>query len=123
MVNGNGKFSVSSCYSMILEKNEICKTNDMKWKWLWKLKLPHRVTFFLWLLRQNKILTNMACHKRGITQTYGCKKCGYGEDRNLIFKECLRAKKVWLHLSPNALNNPEVDFDAWLDGNLKNKNY
>lgn len=45
----------------------------------------------------------MACHKRGITQTDASKKRGYGEDRNHIFRGCLKAKKVWFHFSPNVL--------------------
>lgn len=107
---------------MILESKFVDKTNDMEWKWLWKLKLPQRIITILWLLRQDRILSNKACLNRGITNSDTRKKCGYGEDCNHIFRECLRAKKVWNLISPSVLNISNDNFDTWLDDNLRNGN-
>lgn len=106
----------------MINNNGSNATNNLEWQWLWKLKLPQRISMFLWLFRQNKILTNVACLSWGITDNDNCKKCGYGEDRNHIFRECLRAKKVRNLISPNVLIFPNVDFVTLLDANLRNIN-
>lgn len=116
---------MGNCYGRILEKNVLDPQNDCNWKHLWKLKVPNRICFFLWLLRKNKLLTNRACVSRGINQDDKCKFCHQTEDEEHIFRSCSRAQNVWALIDPTfgaQLNNN--DFLNWLDKNLFNfKNF
>lgn len=70
---GSRKFSVGPCYNCVLEDNGSSTTNSINWNWLWKLKLPHKIIHFLWLLWQDKILSRVKCVVRGMLMTQTAK--------------------------------------------------
>ncbi|KAL5758448.1 hypothetical protein ACOSP7_021059 [Xanthoceras sorbifolium] len=49
------EFSVSTAYDSIVDRKD---NADLKWRHIWKLKIPPKLKFFLWLLLHGKILTN-----------------------------------------------------------------
>ncbi|KAM7487446.1 hypothetical protein LguiB_024930 [Lonicera macranthoides] len=120
--NSSGRFTVSSCYIQILRSNGVLGSDQCDWKWLWRKKLPARIIYFLWLLRQRKILTNKACLARGIQMDDKCKSCACQEDESHIFRDCVNAKLIWHKLNPIFLENLRVlNFSEWFDKNLKCK--
>jgi hypothetical protein len=62
---------------------------------VWKIKIPPRVQFFLWLLSKNKILTRDSLGKR--RAVYDPSYLFYSEPEtvNHLFFDCVVARRIW----------------------------
>ncbi|KAK0586151.1 hypothetical protein LWI29_001876 [Acer saccharum] len=118
-LSNNGQFSVKSAYESIVANEEV---SIWKWDFLWKLKLPPRVQFFLWAVLHGKILTNEHRVSRGLTMDMTCSICNEGcENLVHVFKGCSAAVTIWEDIcmgvtSTEAFN---LDWSDWLHQNLK----
>ncbi|GMP77627.1 hypothetical protein CsSME_00033839 [Camellia sinensis var. sinensis] len=90
----DGAFSVTSMYLSLQGTDAI----EEDWNWLWKLRLPQKLKIFLWTVRHGKLLTNYMRVKRGLTNDSTCPSCSGIEDLNHLFRECYKAKDVWIKL-------------------------
>jgi len=107
----------------VLKEKGIISSGEENWQWLWKLKLPYKIIHFLWLLRQDKILTATNRVKRGMGLDPNYKLCGQNETIIHIFKECWRSKQVWSNIGMNVdQGNGNMCISTWLDTNLKEHN-
>jgi hypothetical protein len=61
---------------------------------VWKLIIPPRVQFFLWLLSKDKILTRNNLSKRQNVAD-SCLFCGEEESAAHLFFKCVVAMKAW----------------------------
>ncbi|CAN1141118.1 hypothetical protein LINPERPRIM_LOCUS25270, partial [Linum perenne] len=68
-----GKFSISLAYD-ILSASHISADPSL-WKLVWRWQGPNRVKQFLWLVVQNRLLTNVECMKRHMTNDDRYKHC------------------------------------------------
>jgi len=66
---------------------------------VWKLVLPPRVQFFLWLLSQNRLLTRDILQKRRDVSDPTCLFCSEIETISHLFFECCVAVNVWRIIS------------------------
>ena len=85
-LSNDGVFSVKSVYD-----GQFRCTDNTAWKWafLWKLKLPPRVSHFLWILLHGKLLTNHHRALKGLTLDVTCMRCKEGcEDIEHVFRKC-----------------------------------
>ncbi|KAL5777373.1 hypothetical protein ACOSP7_010299 [Xanthoceras sorbifolium] len=88
----NGEFSVKSAYAV---KTDSANCPNWAWGNLWKLKLPPKIHFFLWLLLHGRILINVHRGNRGLTEDTTCTRCNYGEETiNHLFRTCRYATLV-----------------------------
>jgi len=61
----------------------------VKWDWIWKLRLPHRILVFIWLLLHRKILTNAERFRRKLSSNPQCGICpGDEEDLDHLLRRC-----------------------------------
>lgn len=67
--SSNGSFSVSSAYS-VLSSDGLHDSEDLSW--IWKIPCPERVPFFIWLLYQDKLNTNVLRCRKGFTLNACC---------------------------------------------------
>ncbi|KAF8399121.1 hypothetical protein HHK36_014986 [Tetracentron sinense] len=67
----NEKFSTKTAYAPI--DTQCLSINEKKWKTLWKYPKKHK--FFLWLARQDKLLTNKTRLIRQMTNDGSCQTC------------------------------------------------
>lgn len=65
MLEESGIFSVSSAYHN--SNNDNSFMHDKGWENLWKIKVPNRMSTFLWLVRHERILCNGERRRRHIT--------------------------------------------------------
>lgn len=86
--SGSGKFSVGSCYKFILSEKSVINDADLNWDWIWKLKVPSRVSTFIRTLSHNKILSNPNCVIRNISSNPFCKHYNRLESSAHIIKDC-----------------------------------
>lgn len=54
-----------------------------------------RVRTFVWVVMKDSLLTNVKRHRRGMTTTKDCARCGEEESASHIFKECIFAQECW----------------------------
>jgi hypothetical protein len=57
-------FEVKSFFCML--SSLATETSTFPWRGIWKVKVPLRVSFFVWMATLGKILTLDNLHKRGI---------------------------------------------------------
>ncbi|CAL9006204.1 unnamed protein product, partial [Prunus brigantina] len=117
----NGVFSVKTAYWLFFEGPW---WPDYDWKFLWSLRIPPKLHFFLWLTVQGKLLTNEQRVKRNLAGDLACTVCDYPAESILhIFRDCNRARDVWndLLIYPSNFSFFQMDFKPWLKANLMSK--
>jgi len=86
------------------------------WK-IWKLKIPSRVSAFLWLVKHGRIMTNVERCRRCPDTDDTCKTCHKGhEDMDHIFRKCHAVEEIWKRNKFNAQS-----LDIWLSTNIRGK--
>ncbi|KAL4282241.1 hypothetical protein GQ457_03G010920 [Hibiscus cannabinus] len=70
----NGQFSARSAYGYLI--SDTASGTDMIWKNIWKLKVPHRVRMFAWLVWHERLLNNAEWVRRHKTTSAHCEICG-----------------------------------------------
>ena len=66
---------------------------------IWKIKIPPRVQYFLWLLSKNKLLTRDNLSKRRKVKDPTCLFCAEKETISHLFFYCVVAQYLWKLLS------------------------
>ena len=84
-----GVFSLSS------DRYEV-GCSSFLWKGIWKVKVPLKVSFFVWTASLGKILTLDNLRKRGLIVVDWCCMCKRsGESINHLFLNCEVARALW----------------------------
>jgi hypothetical protein len=100
----NKAFSVKNLYNDI-----ILSAGARANCWAWKAKLPLKIKFFLWFLKNGVVLTKDNLLKR---RWKGCTKCGFCAQQETVqhlFFDCPMARLVWVALPLHLeLTNPLV---------------
>jgi len=66
---------------------------------VWKLNIPPRVQFFLWLISNNRVLTRDNLVKRREVTDATCLFCSEKESISHLFFDCCVAMHVWKFIS------------------------
>lgn len=103
----SGTYSVRSVYHMFINIENPQQDHQLHWAWLWKLKLPSNIQFFLWELCHHAIPTRAVLHARGISASDTCPRC----DRDLetmlhCFFDCPQVRPVWQNLGLGGYASP-----------------
>ena len=90
MLNANRIFTVKSLYLHLVR-------TDMGFPhtFLWKVKVPAKIKFFLWLLSKKSILTRDTLLKRGWKGDKHCVFCGQEENIDHLFFSYSVARIIW----------------------------
>ncbi|PNY08933.1 ribonuclease H [Trifolium pratense] len=97
----DGDFSIASAYTLL------CQFSDEAWEtdWLriWMLRVPERIKTFIWLIRQDSLLTNYWKNKMHNGEPW-CNHCvDVVEDTLHVLRDCPLAKSVWKVHGDNKL--------------------
>lgn len=88
----NGNFSSISAYKIL--HNDDSENSD--WMWIWKLKVPAKLYFFIWLVLHSCLPINSLRASRGMIPMNYCPRCDdTPEDLNHLFRGCPKAKELW----------------------------
>lgn len=86
----NGNFTVKTMYE------HLCRTQDgLPHKIIWKAKIPLKIKIFMWLVKQNAILTKDTLKRRNWKGDTNCVFCCEAETIEHLFFTCSMAKYVW----------------------------
>ena len=90
MLTTNRKFSVKSLYLHLI-KSDV----GFPHKFMWKVKVPAKIKFFLWLLNKKSIITrDNLLKKRGWKGDKHCVLCGKEESIDHLFFSCSIARLI-----------------------------
>jgi hypothetical protein len=79
---------------------------------VWKLIVPLRIHFFLWLLSNNKLLTRDNLRKRQNLDDYTCLFCTEKESIHHLFFNCVVARRIWELVSQGISVQVSSDFES-----------
>lgn len=82
---------------------------------LWKSKIPLKIKIFVWLLRQDKILTKCSFQSRGWQGNIDCVFCGSSETVDHLFVTCSFISSLWSWIGNHnkfVFNSSQV-LDLW----------
>ncbi|WMV30140.1 hypothetical protein MTR67_023525 [Solanum verrucosum] len=92
--NNRGEFKVHSAYRLMDQSSQ--ESPIWPWKQIWKCRIPHKVSCFIWLLAKEAALTQDNVMKRGITLCSRCFLCGETlETVNHLFLHCKYTQQLW----------------------------
>ncbi|KAJ8420683.1 hypothetical protein Cgig2_017151 [Carnegiea gigantea] len=93
----HSSFSIKSAVTLI-QKNILDQT-DPVWALIWHALFPQRMCFFLWLVTNDRLMTDSNIFSRGLTDDPRCTGCLNGEKNAIhLLRDCKYAKEVWPHL-------------------------
>jgi hypothetical protein len=104
----SGVYSSQSLYSVINFKG----VTPMYVRAVWKLIVPPRVHFFLWLLSKIKLLTRENLDKRRKIDDMSCLFCMEKEIVNHLFFDCVVARKAWECISEVIGREVGVNYES-----------
>jgi hypothetical protein len=99
----NGLFSVKSMYTIINFRGVL----PISVHSVWKVKVPPKIHFFLWLIAHNKLLTRDNLVKRQNVDDLTCLFCNEEESCSHLFCDCVVFSATWSELK--RLNNISLD--------------
>ncbi|XP_059301783.1 uncharacterized protein LOC132053687 [Lycium ferocissimum] len=107
----------------------IQQITNWPWKHIWRSKVPHKVSCFVWLLAKEAVLTQDNLMKRGTILCSRCFLCGEtAETVNHLFLHCKFTQQLWrifLNLKGIAWTMPSKVSEAlksWEEAGLQAKN-
>ncbi|KAF7808310.1 putative ribonuclease H protein At1g65750 family [Senna tora] len=111
----DGMFTTRSAYHAISRDEDSVTRNFWKWQGMEKIRL------FLWLCGHNRILTNEARWRRGLSSCDTCSHCN-NESETLLhtLRDCVKVRPIWMWLVHPSHWNIFFGLDRveWLEHNL-----
>ncbi|KAE8692595.1 hypothetical protein F3Y22_tig00110831pilonHSYRG00109 [Hibiscus syriacus] len=95
----NGNCTVHLTYYQLRHNN--WDPQNLTWALAWDFDGPQQIKQFHWLVIRNRMMTNMECHRRGLTSAATCPIYGK-EDESIphVLRDCTQARLVWETLLP-----------------------
>ena len=88
----NGNFDIRSYYNKLRDSLSIV----FPWKGIWRVKVPRRVSFFVWCVAWNKNLTGDNLRLRELVLVDWCIMCRHcGETVDHLLLHCEMAHRLW----------------------------
>jgi hypothetical protein len=103
--NNNGVYTTKSGYNWILSQSETESYSNTPWSWIWRLKIPEKYKFFVWLACHNAVPTLSLLNHRNMATSAICNRCG---DHEESFLHCVRDYRffsiIWHKIGFNSSN-------------------
>lgn len=116
----SGGFSIKSAKVIMKGGTHANSHLSRGWKELWKTPVPQRIQFFLWLVCQERFMSNATQIIRKLASDPRCIVCGYVEESaEHILRLCPSAVLVWRKMGWNVLKGMvELPLKEWVLHNL-----
>ncbi|OMP01255.1 reverse transcriptase [Corchorus capsularis] len=114
----NGSFTTASAYQLMLHEMNVLE-QDLRW--LWRLALPARWIYLLWLVWKGRLVTNSFRASWGVGIAASCPLSEYPvEDVIHVLRDCSYPVTIWKQLVPsqNWSSFYGWDLTEWLLNNL-----
>jgi len=121
--NKNDVYSTKSGYSWLLSSSEAATVNTLhhSWTWIWKLKVPEKYKFLIWLAIHDVVPTLSLMHHRNIVVSAICGRCNDQEESFLhCIRDCKFSKPVWQQFGLSDIQFFAINCaHEWIKGNAK----
>ena len=117
----SGVFTVKATYKCWSEDSG--GRSSILYKAVWRVKAPLRILHFLWPVN-DALLTNQACHRRGMAMNDICRLCGLDAKTMLHnLRGCSVAKGSWMSIDNRFIPNNffTKSLSDWIEDNIGNK--
>lgn len=105
----NGEFSLREVYHVIDVVE--CSREDDDWRKILKLQVPERCRSFVWMLKHDRLLTNLSKSRKGLGHA-SCKLFGNAREHTLhAIRDCAKAMHIWKTLVPRNIMSEFLSFD------------
>ncbi|XP_015970506.1 uncharacterized protein LOC107493982 [Arachis duranensis] len=110
-------YSARSGHSWLAKRTFDWNEHD-NWLWVWRLHIPEKYKFLIWLSLHNAIPTTEFRLGRGLALSSTCHRCQNGSESILhCLRECPSAKEIWTLLGLYSDNSNLHDWlyrdDSW----------
>jgi hypothetical protein len=85
--NKNGIYSTKSGYNWLISHQASDNNHSVTWNWIWRLKVPEKFKFLVWLACHEAVPTLSLLNHRNMVASPTCSKCGDHEESLL---HCIR---------------------------------
>jgi len=101
--NKNGVYTTKSGYKWLLSQSGSANDSNHSWSWIWRLKIPEKYKFLIWLPCNNAIPTLTVLNHRNISPSSTCSRCGlHDETFFLCMRDCSFSRNIWHHIGFNG---------------------
>lgn len=117
----NGTLSIISSYELHTYSDLV--NHSRKWSRIWKIVVPERVRYHVWMMFVQGLKTNLLLFQRNSPDPF-CDLCINTEESALhVMCDSQAALKVWLVLVPHNHRSTffSTSLEEWLDFNLTSK--
>lgn len=103
-LNGNDILSTNTaCHYLVNKKHKEYDGDGKEFSWLWKLIIPNKIKFFLWVLYHDKFSSNHNLSKMGLNVNPNCHTCVQSiVNTNHLFFECPHITNFWREMLDKA---------------------
>jgi hypothetical protein len=89
----SGQYSMSSAYNALFYGQSAVLGS----KELWKMRVPRKCVFFLWMAILGRCLTSERLHRHGLKENSLCAFCyHHDESADHLFFGCMLNREVWI---------------------------
>lgn len=90
----NGEYSVCSAYKLCMQ--DLLDINHFRVDGVWRLKVPPKVTNFIWRVCRNCLTTRMRLRDKGVNCPWNCALCDSNDEDSLnLFFKCPNSCNIW----------------------------
>lgn len=110
-----GAYSVKDGYAWLynhLHQQQVLED----WKWVWKLQVPEKVRYFIWLCLHEALPINATRFNRHLATSASCSHCSSTfEDSLHALRDCRHSRELWTRLGADRWHNIwNQDVKVWL---------
>jgi ribonuclease HI len=86
-----------------LSQSETESYSNTPWSWIWRLKIPEKYKFFVWLACHNAVPTLSLLNHRNMATSAICNRCGDHEESFLhCVRDCRFSSIIWHKIGFNS---------------------
>jgi ribonuclease HI len=94
--NKNGTYSAKSGYGWLISQHDSDMQASSSWSWIWRLKVPEKFKFLIWLACHNAVPTLTLLHHRNMINSAICSRCGDQEETLFhCLRDCKFSAAIW----------------------------
>lgn len=105
----NGVYTIKSGYNWLLSQSSSATNSTILWSWIWRLKIPEKYKFLIWLACNNVVPTLSLLNHRNISPSPTCSRCGlHNETFFHCMRDCYFSRNIWHHIGFSDINFFEI---------------
>jgi len=113
--NKNGVYSTSSGFALLTSRHSAADHNSTSWRWIWRMKVPEKFKFLVWLACHEVVPTLALSNHRNMAASPTCSRCG-DHDKTVLhcLRDCCYSMMIWKTLGFSSQQFFSSPVQLWL---------